>query len=67
VSHNVCKEEDDIWQAFLKTLLGEDEFHSGYRLAKRKLTDDKPEEICMTILLDWMKAQAAHEDKVNFM
>lgn len=67
MSHNVCKEEDDIWQQILKTLLGEEDFYSGYRLAKRKLKDQNAEQVCKAVLLDWMKSQAAHVDKVLYI
>ncbi|XP_053404373.1 uncharacterized protein LOC123555825 [Mercenaria mercenaria] len=65
LSETLCKNDTEIWQAVLRSLLGHSEFSSGYRIAKRKSVEDNEEPVCRAMLLDWMKAQAVHDDKLE--
>ncbi|KAL4220422.1 Death domain-containing protein 1 [Mactra antiquata] len=54
------------WQSVLETLIGKHEFNTGYRNAMRKIEDIDDEVLLFkTILLDWMKAQQKHVDKIK--
>ncbi|KAL4220421.1 hypothetical protein ACF0H5_020824 [Mactra antiquata] len=54
------------WQTVLISLMGKRGFDSGHRNAMRKIEDSSDEHLIFrTIMLDWMKAQHRHEDKIQ--
>ncbi|XP_053404370.1 uncharacterized protein LOC123555392 isoform X2 [Mercenaria mercenaria] len=65
LSEILCKDDTDIWQTVLRSLLGHSKFSSGYRIAKRKSIENSEEPVCRAMILDWMKTKAVHEDKLE--